>query len=76
VQGEDIGQRPLLLVGVVLVLASLQFITTGIVTELIARTYFESARVLPYLRRVEAEPEAELDPAAGWSRTRTDHEHD
>jgi glycosyltransferase involved in cell wall biosynthesis len=49
--GEDIGTRPLLLVGVVLVIASLQFITTGVVAELLTRTYFESSRVKPYLVR-------------------------
>jgi glycosyltransferase involved in cell wall biosynthesis len=49
--GEDIGTRPLLLVGVVLVIASLQFLTTGIVAELLTRTYFESSQVKPYLAR-------------------------
>jgi len=49
--GEDIGTRPLLLVGVVLVIASLQFITTGVVAELLTRTYFESSRVKPYVVR-------------------------
>jgi len=49
--GEDIGTRPLLLVGVVLVIASLQFLTTGIVTELLTRTYFESTDAKPYLAR-------------------------
>lgn len=49
--GEDIGTRPLLLVGVVLVIASLQFLTTGVVAELLTRTYFESSRVRPYLAR-------------------------
>ena len=48
---QDIGNRPLLLVGVVLVIASLQFITTGVVAELLTRTYFESSRVKPYLVR-------------------------
>lgn len=49
--GEDIGTRPLLLVGIVLMIASLQFITTGVVAELLTRTYFESTRVKPYLVR-------------------------
>lgn len=49
--GQDIGTRPLLLVGVVLVIASLQFITTGVVAELLTRTYFESSRMKPYLVR-------------------------
>ena len=50
--GEDIGTRPLLLVGIVLMIASLQFITTGVVAELLTRTYFESSRVKPYLVRI------------------------
>ena len=49
--GEDIGTRPLLLVGIVLIVASLQFITTGVVAELLTRTYFESTKVKPYLVR-------------------------
>lgn len=49
--GEDIGTRPLLLVGIVLVIASLQFLTTGVVAELLTRTYFESSQVRPYLAR-------------------------
>ncbi len=49
--GEDIGTRPLLLVGVVLVIASLQSLTTGVVAELLTRTYFESSRVHPYVTR-------------------------
>lgn len=40
--GEDIGSRPLLLVGVLSLIASLQFITTGVLAELLARTFFES----------------------------------
>lgn len=51
VMGEDIGTRPLLLVGVVLAIASLQFVTTGVVAELLTRTYFESSRVKPYVVR-------------------------
>ncbi len=49
--GEDIGTRPLLLVGVVLVIASLQLLTTGVVAELLTRTYYESARARPYVVR-------------------------
>ena len=57
--GQDIGTRPLLLVGVVLVIASFQFLTTGVVAELLTRTYFESTRVKPYVVRTvtRAEPE-------------------
>ena len=49
--GQDIGTRPLLLVGVVLVIASFQFLTTGVVAELLTRTYFESSGAKPYVAR-------------------------
>jgi len=40
--GEEIGGRPLLVLGITLVLGGIQLITIGIVAELIVRTYFES----------------------------------
>ncbi|AEL26667.1 glycosyltransferase family 2 protein [Cyclobacterium marinum] len=40
--GEDIWGRPILLVGFILVLGGVQLITTGIVAEIIVRTYYES----------------------------------
>jgi glycosyltransferase involved in cell wall biosynthesis len=49
--GEDIGTRPLLLVGVLFVVMSIQFLTTGVLSELIARTYFESSAIKPYIIR-------------------------
>ncbi len=47
--GEDIGTRPLLLVGVVFVIASIQLLTTGVLAEFLSRTYFESANVKSYV---------------------------
>ena len=49
--GQDIGSRPLLLIGVVMIIAAFQFLTTGVIAEVMARTYFESAHVLPYVLR-------------------------
>ena len=46
--GEDIWGRPILLVGLILVLGGLQLITTGIVAEIIVRTYFESQNKKTY----------------------------
>jgi len=40
--GENIGQRPMLLVGVMLVLGGMQFITTGVLAEIVSRIYLES----------------------------------
>ena len=40
--GEDIWGRPILLVALILLLGGVQLITTGILSEIIIRTYFES----------------------------------
>jgi glycosyltransferase involved in cell wall biosynthesis len=47
--GEDIGDRPLLLLGVLLVVVSIQFFTTGILSEMMTRTYYESSDTKPYV---------------------------
>ena len=63
--GEDIGGRPLFLIAVVFLIASLQFLTTGVLSELISRTYFESSQRQQYViyhRDEEAE-----QPAPGWA---------
>jgi glycosyltransferase involved in cell wall biosynthesis len=49
--GESIGTRPLLMAGVLLVVVSVQFLTTGVLSELTARTYFESSNTKPYVIR-------------------------
>ncbi|WP_163321612.1 glycosyltransferase family 2 protein [Draconibacterium mangrovi] len=48
VMGNDIWGKPLLLLGILLVLGGIQFITTGIIAELQMRTYFESQQKKPY----------------------------
>ncbi len=48
IAGHDIGQRPLLILGVLLTLGGIQLITTGFIAELIMRTYFESQNKKPY----------------------------
>jgi glycosyltransferase involved in cell wall biosynthesis len=40
--GEAIANRPLLMLGVLLAVIGIQFVCTGIVTEMLARTWFES----------------------------------
>jgi glycosyltransferase involved in cell wall biosynthesis len=49
--GEDIASRPLLLLGVLMVVIGVQFVCTGIVTEMLARTYFEAGSARTYLVR-------------------------
>lgn len=51
--GNDIGGRPLLLLGILLVVASMQFLTTGILSELLTRVYFESSDKKSYEIRRE-----------------------
>jgi len=40
--GEDIWGRPLLILGITLTIGGIQLITSGIVAEMIMRTYYES----------------------------------
>ncbi len=46
--GNDIGDRPLLILGLMLVLGGIQLITIGIIMEILMRTYFESQSKHPY----------------------------
>jgi glycosyltransferase involved in cell wall biosynthesis len=46
--GEDIWGRPLLILGITLVLAGLQFLTFGLIAELMMRIYYESQHKTTY----------------------------
>lgn len=48
IMGNDIGSRPLLLLGVLLILAGIQIFTIGIVLDLQMRTYYESQKKRPF----------------------------
>jgi glycosyltransferase involved in cell wall biosynthesis len=67
--GEDIGTRPLLMAGVLLVLVAVQLFTTGILGEMVTRVYFESSGSKPYVIR-NAAAQADADTRAGWSTPR------
>lgn len=49
--GNDIGTRPMLMVGIVFMLSSVQLITTGILSEMIARTYYRDDASPNYIVR-------------------------
>ncbi len=50
---QDIGDRPLLTLGLLLIISGIQFVTIGFVIEIQMRTYFESQDKRPYkVRRV------------------------
>lgn len=53
--GHDIWGKPLLLLGALLVMGGIQFITIGIIAELQMRTYYESQQKKPYrIKRILA----------------------
>jgi len=53
--GHDIGNRPLLILGILLILVGIQLFTIGIVTDLLMRTYYESQNKKPYyIRKITA----------------------
>ena len=61
--GEDIGNRPLLLLGILLVVVSIQFFTTGIMSEMMTRTYYESSDTRPYMLSVRPK---QADESVSW----------
>ncbi|WP_440409861.1 glycosyltransferase family 2 protein [Neorhizobium petrolearium] len=51
IMGNDIGTRPLFMIGVMLFLSAVQMITTGILAEMIARTYYREDTAVSYIIR-------------------------
>jgi glycosyltransferase involved in cell wall biosynthesis len=68
---QNIGERPMLMLGVLLVLTGVQFICTGIVTEMLMRTYYESSDTRIYLiqKILGAGKESSSKPAAADERS-------
>ncbi len=53
IAGHDIWGKPLLLLGILLVVAGIQFFTIGIIAEMLMRTYYESQHKTPFrIRRI------------------------
>ena len=50
-QGEALAGRPLLLLGVLLIVVGIQLLSLGLIADLLARTYFESQGRPPYYVR-------------------------
>ena len=57
---ENIGGRPLLLISILFVMLAVQMITTGVMSELISRTYYESGNIKSYTIRNAHEIEAAI----------------
>ena len=54
--GEDIGNRPLLTVAVVMAIAAVQLLTVGVLAEMMTRTYFEAGKQKSYVIRSRQKP--------------------
>jgi hypothetical protein len=65
VMGESIGTRPLLFLGVFLVLMSVQFVLTGIQTEILSRIYFGMQSNRAYVMRPGTDER--IEPDAAWN---------
>lgn len=49
--GEDIGSRPMLMLGVLLIVVGVQLLSLGLVADVVSRTYHESQHKPPYYVR-------------------------
>ena len=61
---QSIADRPLLLLGVLLVFTGVQLVTFGLLAELMARTYYESQNKPTYAIREIRQSEPSADPPA------------
>lgn len=59
--GQNIGGRPLLWLGFFCVLGGLQFLTTGVLAELLIRIYYDRGEIAPY--HTSTKPELAEDQA-------------
>jgi glycosyltransferase involved in cell wall biosynthesis len=62
IAGENIGSRPLLLLGFFFVMGGIQLLTTGVLAEIVIRVYFDGRLAKAYHATERAAPPAD----AGW----------
>jgi len=67
--GQSIGNRPLLMLGILLVFTGVQLVTLGLLAELQARTYHESQNKPTYVIREIREASAQPEPAGALPTT-------
>jgi glycosyltransferase involved in cell wall biosynthesis len=63
IMGNDIWGKPLLILGLILLLGGIQFITIGIIADINVRTYFESQNKKTYNVRKVYHAKKEVSPA-------------
>ncbi len=61
--GRDIWGKPLLILGLILLLGGIQLITIGILSEISVRTYYESQKKKTYTVRNVYQPKQEMKPS-------------
>lgn len=61
IMGQDIGGKPLLILGLILLLGGIQFITIGIIADINVRTYYESQNKKTYNVRKVFHAKREID---------------
>jgi len=61
--GRDIWGKPLLILGLILLLGGIQLVTIGILSEISVRTYYESQKKKTYTVRNVYQPKQELKPS-------------
>jgi glycosyltransferase involved in cell wall biosynthesis len=71
--GHDIGGRPLLLLGMLLVLIGVQLLATGLIGELLTRVYHEPQGRAQYVLRRAPRPRSSQakDASRAWARSRS-----
>jgi len=57
IYGLDIGDRPLLIAGTLLVVVGIQLISLGVIGEILSRTYFASSKEKSYFVRWDSHDE-------------------
>jgi hypothetical protein len=62
IMGHDIWQRPIMILGLILLLGGIQFITIGIIADINVRTYFESQNKKTYNVRRVYQAKKEIQP--------------
>jgi hypothetical protein len=62
IMGHDIWGKPLLILGLILLLGGIQFITIGIIADINIRTYFESQNKKTYTVRKVYHAKREISP--------------
>lgn len=57
--GENIGERPMLIMAVFLILMALQFLTTGVIAEMLSRVFFQGSENRSFVEIPQKEPNDE-----------------